>query len=48
LVDGEELAMGYLYEAMNRAKDAIQFSYYGDKGNLGYEKYLRIKDLIDE
>eukprot|EP00253_Pinus_taeda_P002444 PITA_02444 len=31
LVDGEKPAMGYLYEAMDRAKEAIR-AYYDDKG----------------
>ena len=35
LVDGDKPAMGYLYEAMDRAKEAIQ-SYYEDKGDEGF------------
>ena len=31
LVDGEKPAMGYLYEAMDRAKETIRF-YYAGKG----------------
>ena len=34
LVDGEKPAMGYLYEAMDRAKEAIHH-YYEDKGEVG-------------
>jgi hypothetical protein len=36
LVDGEKPAIGYLYEAMDRAKEAA-LTYYGDKGRLEYE-----------
>ena len=35
LVDGEKPAMGYLYEAMDRAKEAIR-NYYVDKGDEGF------------
>ena len=38
LVDGEKPAMGYLYEAMDRAKESIH-AYYEDKGD---EKILSI------
>jgi hypothetical protein len=34
LVDMEKPAMGYLYEAMDRAKDSIR-AYYVDKGDQG-------------
>ena len=37
LVDGDKPAMGYLYEAMDRAKEAIR-AYYEDKGDEGLEK----------
>ena len=37
LVDGDKLAMGYLYEAMDRGKEAIR-AYYEDKGQEGLEK----------
>eukprot|EP00253_Pinus_taeda_P002491 PITA_02491 len=37
LVDGEKPVMGYLYEAMDRAKEAI-CAYYADKGDEGLEK----------
>jgi hypothetical protein len=37
LVDGEKPAMGYLYEAMDRAKEAIYW-YYEDKGEEGLTK----------
>eukprot|EP00253_Pinus_taeda_P004477 PITA_04477 len=36
LVDGEKPAMGYLYEAMDRAKEAIR-TYYADKGDEGFD-----------
>ena len=34
LVDGKNPTMGYLYEAMDRAKEAIH-RYYEDKGEVG-------------
>jgi hypothetical protein len=34
LVDGEKPAMGYLYEAMDRAKETI-YRYYENKGEEG-------------
>lgn len=34
LVDNDKPAMGYLYKAKDKAKEAIQ-SYYADKGGLG-------------
>eukprot|EP00253_Pinus_taeda_P017244 PITA_17244 len=37
LVDGEKLAMAYLYEGMDRAKEAIR-SYYADKGSIGLDR----------
>ena len=37
LVDGEKPAMGYLYEAMDRAKESI-CAYYEDKGDQGQER----------
>eukprot|EP00253_Pinus_taeda_P006483 PITA_06483 len=37
LVDGDKPTMGYLYEAMDRAKEAIH-AYYEDKGDKGFEK----------
>jgi hypothetical protein len=46
LVNQDKVAMGYLYEAMDRAKEPIQ-SYYVGKGTLKYEKYMKIWDLID-
>eukprot|EP00253_Pinus_taeda_P022917 PITA_22917 len=36
LVDGDKPAMGYLYEAMDRAKEAI-LAYYEDKGDEGFD-----------
>jgi hypothetical protein len=47
LVDGDKPTMGYLYEAKDRSKEAIQ-SDYASKGSLRYEKYITICDLIDE
>ena len=47
LVDGEKPAMGYLYEAMDRAKEAIR-SYYDDKGDDGFQKQLLLWGVIDE
>ena len=35
LVDGEKPAMGYLYEAMNRAKESIR-AHYADKKDEGF------------
>eukprot|EP00253_Pinus_taeda_P015582 PITA_15582 len=37
LVDGEKPAMAYLYEGMDRAKEAIR-SYYADKGFVGLDR----------
>ena len=37
LVDGDKPAMGYLYEAMDRAKEVIH-AYYEDKGDKGHVK----------
>jgi hypothetical protein len=45
LVNGNKLAMGYLYETMDRAKEAIR-SYYVGKGTPEYEKYMMIWGLI--
>jgi hypothetical protein len=41
LVDGDKPVMGYLYEAMDRAKEAI-CAYFDDKGDDGFEKRLQI------
>ena len=41
LVDGDKPTMGYLYEAMDRAKEAIR-AYYDDKGDDGFQKQLQI------
>ena len=46
LVDGEKLAMGYLYEAMDRAKEVIR-AYYEDKGDEGLGKHV-IWRVIDD
>ena len=42
LVDGEKLAMGYIYEAMGQAKEQIRATY---KGRV--TKYGSIWDIID-
>eukprot|EP00253_Pinus_taeda_P036730 PITA_36730 len=47
LVDGDKPAMGYLYEAMDRAKEAIH-AYYADKGDEGLEKQQVIWRVIDQ
>ena len=39
--------MGYLYEAMDRAKEAIR-AYYDDKGDDGFQKQLLLWGVIDE
>jgi len=46
LVDSDKLAMGYLYEAMDRAKEAIQ-AYYVGKGSHGFHRQMLLWDLID-
>jgi hypothetical protein len=47
LVDGENLIMGYLYDAMDRANEAI-YKYYEDKGEEGLTKRAHIWCVIDE
>ena len=47
LVDGEKPAMGYLYEAMDRAKESIR-AYYNDMGDEGFQKQLLLWEVIDE
>lgn len=47
LVDGEKPAMGYLYEAMDRAKESIR-AYYDDKGDEGFQRQLLPWGVIDE
>ena len=47
LVDGDKPAMGYLYEAMDRAKEAIN-AYYEDKGGEGQAKQQLIWEVIDQ
>jgi hypothetical protein len=37
LVDGEKPAMGYMHEAMDRAKEAIH-RYYENKGEEGFTR----------
>ena len=46
LVDGEKPAMAYVYEAMDRAKEAIR-SYYADKGSVGLDRHMMLWDVID-
>eukprot|EP00253_Pinus_taeda_P008701 PITA_08701 len=46
LVDGEKPAMGYLYEAMDRAKESIR-AYNDDKGDERFQKQL-LWEVIDE
>jgi hypothetical protein len=47
LVDDEKPAMGYLYEAMDKAKEAI-YMYYEDKGGEGFTRRAEIWSVIDE
>jgi len=47
LVDGEKPTMGYLYEAMDRAKEVVR-SYYDDKGDEGFQKQLLLWEVIDD
>eukprot|EP00253_Pinus_taeda_P032126 PITA_32126 len=46
LVDGEKPVMPYLYEGMDRAKEAIH-SYYADKGSAGLDRQMMLWDVID-
>lgn len=46
LVDSDKLAMGNLYEAMDRAKETI-WSYYVGKGTCGYNRHMMLWELID-
>ena len=46
LVDGDKPTMGYLYEAMDRAKESIR-AYYEDKGDQGQERKQMIWGVID-
>jgi hypothetical protein len=46
LVDSDKPAMGYLYEAMDRAKKAIR-AYYVGKGSHGFHRQMLLWDLID-
>jgi hypothetical protein len=47
LVDGDKPTMGYLYEDMDRAKEAI-CAYYDDKGDDGFQRQLQIWGVIDQ
>jgi hypothetical protein len=46
LVDSDKPAMGYLYKAMDRAKEAIR-AYYVGKGSHGFRRQMLLWDLID-
>jgi hypothetical protein len=46
LVDSDKPAMGYLYEAMDRAREAIR-AYYVGKGSHGFCRQMLLWDLID-
>jgi hypothetical protein len=46
LVDSDKTTMGYLYEAMDRAKEAIR-AYYVGKGNHGFRRQMLLWDSID-
>jgi hypothetical protein len=46
LVDSDKPTMGYLYEAMDRAKEAIR-AYYVGKGSHGFRRQMLLWDLID-
>ena len=46
LVDRDKPAMAYLYEAMDRAKEAIH-SYYADKGFAGLDRHMTLWNVID-
>ena len=45
-VDGDKLAMAYLYDAMDKAKEAIR-SYYANKGFAGLDRHMMLWDVID-
>jgi len=47
MVDGDKPVMGYLYEAMEKAKEAIR-AYYEDKGDEGLKKQQVVWRVIDE
>ena len=42
IMDGEKPAMGYIYEGMDKGKEAIKTFYKGDSS-----KYLPISEIID-
>ena len=46
LVENDKIAMGYMYEAMDRAKESIQ-SYYLGKGTPRHNIHMMLWDLID-
>jgi hypothetical protein len=46
LVDSDKPVMGYLYEAMDKAKEAIR-AYYVGKGSHGFQRQMLLWDLID-
>ena len=43
MVDGEKPIMGYIYESMDLAKEAIKTKYMNDEA-----KYMPLWDIIDE
>ena len=45
--EGDKPVMGYLYEAMDKAKEAIN-AYYEDKGEEGQAKQQLIWEVIDQ
>jgi hypothetical protein len=47
LVDRDKPAMGYVYEAMDRAKESI-YSYYEDKEDRGQKRKETIWRVIDD
>jgi hypothetical protein len=47
LVDSDKPAMGYLYEAMDRAKEVIR-AYYVGKGSHGFPRQMLLWNLIDK
>jgi hypothetical protein len=43
MVDGDKPAMGFVYEAMDKAKEAIKEAYHGKR-----QKYLPLWRIVDE
>jgi hypothetical protein len=46
LVNSDKPTIGYLYEAMDRAKEALR-AYYVGKGSHGFRRQMLLWDLID-